>query len=292
MAGELITMDGQLEWRGTLLGSATSFRLIDLTGWYDLPTQRGQNVSFSGRHGGYPGQKLSDSRVITATLRARTTLAGFPAAVEQLRQITAPDENPVEEPFVGRLQGLPLRAMARCVRRAIPTDVEFANGHTTVQLQWEATDPRLYSVGETVYTASLATPGSSGLDFGSGGLDFGSGGLDFGTGQQGGVITATNAGHVPMWPIIEIDGPVLGPGVIFPDGRRLLFDGSWQVLAGQTIVLDTALRTAEIAGVSVAQRLPVRQWTPLQPGDTKILFTAAAYDAAARMRVRVRNAYQ
>ena len=59
---------------------------------------------------------------------------------------------------------------------------------------------------------------------------------------------------------------------------------------GQTIVIDTYARTVQIAGVSVSQRLQVRQWTPLQPGSSKILFTAAAYDPAPRMRVRVRDA--
>lgn len=297
MAGDLITADGQVEWRGVLLGSGTAHRTVDVKGWYDLPDMRGNDVLFSGRHGGYQGQSLAATRQITWNFKSKVAFAGFAAAVNQLRRITTPIENPVEEPLVIQLDGLALRCMARVKKRGIPTDGHYALGYTNGAIVWEATDSRLYSATETVYSTPLATSSTGGLDFGSGGLDFGSGGLDFGGGQQGGVITAANNGHAATWPIIEIDGPITGPGIIFADtGRRLLFDGSWTVLAGQTIVIDTYFKTAQIAGVAVSQRLQVRQWTPLlpigdRPAGNKVLFTSAVYDPAPRMRVRVRDAY-
>lgn len=291
-AGDLITADGQVEWRGVLLGSGTAFRTTGVKGWYDLPDNRGNNTNYGSRHGAYPGPMLSNTRVITWDFKSRTSVTGFSGAVNSLRQITAPAESPIEEPLVIRFDGLALRCMARAVKRAIPTDSHYAVGYTQGAIVWEATDPRLYSAIETVLQTNLAVAAGGGIDFGSGGIDFSTGGIDFGAGQQGGVISATVGGHVPTWPVVEIDGPVTGPGVDFGAGRRLIFDGAWSVLAGQTVVIDTYLRTAQIAGVSVSQRLQVRQWTPLQPQTTtKILFTSAVYDPSARMRVRVRDAY-
>lgn len=277
-----------------LLGTATAFPTDTLAGWYDLPDMRGSDVPYSSRHGGYQGQRLVNGRQITWNFKTKgTKLPGFPAAISQLRLITAPAEAPIEEPLVIRVDGTALRCMARVAKRAIPTDHAYALGYTAGAIVWETSDPRLYSMAETVYSTALPVASTGGVDFSSGGVDFSSGGVDFGSGQQGGVITAVQNGHVPMWPIIEIDGPITGPGVTFPDlGRQLLFSGSWSVVSGQTIVIDTYNRTAQIAGVSVSQRLQVRQWTSLVPGSTRVLFSAAAYDPAPRMRVRVRDAYQ
>lgn len=288
-----VTLDGQLEWRGILLGSGTVWRTHQLQGWWDLPAQRGANVPLPSRHGSYPGQKRSADRLLVweFNLGQHTNLAGFRAAAAELRRITALAENPDEEPLLLQLDGVPLRVLARVVRRLIPTDRHYALGYTQGTVVWEATDPRLYSADEQTTTIVLAVASPGGLDFGSGGLDFGGGGLDFQDGPQGGTGVCTNQGHVDTWPRLEIDGPVTGPVVTFPSGRRLLFDPAWTVLSGQTLVVDTDLRTAEINGVSVSQRLFVREWESLQPGDTVIRFAAATYDPTAQLRVLWRHAF-
>jgi hypothetical protein len=290
----LLTADAQIEWRGTILGSLSPYGWENLEGWYDLPEQRGSNAPLPAFHGSFPGRKTSGDRVITYDYIARTdTLTEFRDAMRELRRVTAPTEDPVEEPLIVRLDGEPLLAWARCVRRIIPTDRLYGLGIAHGSVQWEATDPRLYSVEEHSADAELATPGSSGLDFGSGGLDFGSGGLDFGTSQQGGVLTAQNAGHVPTWPTFEVAGPCTGP-IITYSGRVLKFDPAFALLAGQTMVIDTrpTWRTVEINGVSVRQKMLVDQWTALQPEvDTQIQFTAAAFNAASKLTVRWRDAW-
>ena len=295
MAGELITADSQIEWRGLLLGSGTPLRLVELTGWWDLPGVRGGVVPLSDRHGGYQGPQRSASRVITATLTSRATRAGLPAVLAVLRAATAPAEVPIEEALVIRRHGLTLIVDARCVRRRVPDDVVAAHGHAVVTLQWEASDPRLYAATEQITPLGLAAPSSTGgLDFASGGLDFSGGGLDFGPPPTGGAATVTVGGHVPTWPALEIVGPVTGPTVtIGPAGRRLAFDGTWSVLAGQTLFIDThpARRTCVIAGVSVRQRMVAAEWTPLDPGPTAVRYTAAAYDPTTVLRVRSRDAY-
>lgn len=288
-----VTLDMQLEWRSTLLGSGTVWRTHQLQGWWDLPGQRGGNVPRPSRHGSYPGQKLSGDRLITweYKLGAHVDLAGFKTAVALLRQVTAPGENPDEEPLVVQVDGVPLRVMCRVVRRFIPTDRHYALGFAKGAVVWEASNPRLYSADEVTVPIGLPVASAGGLDFGSSGLDFGGGGLDFGGGPQGGSGMCTNQGHVDTWPTLEITGPVTGPVVTWPSGRRLLFDPAWSVLAGQTLVVDTDLRTADVAGVPVSQRLLVREWEPLHPGDNLIRYSAAAYDPNTQCRVKFRHAY-
>lgn len=288
-----VSVDGQLEWRATLLGSGTAWRTDKLQGWWDLPAQRGANVPLPSRHGSYPGPKLSADRLVTWEFKLGKYVdhVGFKTAVNTLRQITAPTENPDEEALLVQVDGVALRVMARVLRRAIPTDKHYAAGYTQGAIVWEATDPRLYSADEVTVTIVLAVASPGGLDFGSSGLDFGSGGLDFGAGPQGGSGICTNLGHVDTWPTLEIVGPVTGPVVTWPSGRRLLFDPAWSVLSGQTLVVDTQLKTAEISGVSVSQRLFVREWEPLHPGDNLLRYSAAAYDPTTQLRVRFRHAY-
>ena len=289
-----VTLDGQLEWRSTLLGTGTLCRTNELVGWWDLPDQRGDNVPLPSRHGSYQGQQLSADRIVEWRFKIRGTLTAFRAATNTLRQITAPTENPDEEPLSLQVDGIPLRVMARVKRRMIPTDRLYALGYTEGAIQWESTDPRLYSATEQSVLINLASTSPGGLDFGSGGLDFGSGGLDFGVGTQGGTGLCTNLGHVDTWPIFEITGGtngVPGPTITYPSGNRLLFDPSWTVQPGQTLTVDTYWRTAEIAGVTVSQRLFVRQWEALHPGDNLIRYSAAAYDPSSQARVRFRHAY-
>lgn len=289
-----VTLDSQLEWRGVQLGNGTALRTVSLAGWWDLPAQRGSNTARPGAHGSFPGQKVSGDRLITWEFNCGKTvpLDQFKVMAALLRRITAPTENPVEEMLQLQLDGIPLQVQARCIRRMIPTDQRYALGYTAGAVQWEATDPRLYSVTEMVVPISLPVSASGGLDFGGGGLDFGGGGLDFGSGTSGGTGLCTNDGDVPTWPVIEIDGPVTGPLITFPSGRRLLFDPTWSVQTGQTLLIDTrpGVRSVEIAGVSVSQRLWVREWEPLFKGSNVIRFGAAAY-SAGQARVRFRHAY-
>lgn len=294
MVGELLTADAQVEWRGTLLGSGTYFGTNEILGWYDLPGQRGTNAPLPNRHGSYPGRKLSGDRYVEFQFKTKgVTHAGFPAAIDLLREITAPDEDPQEEPLVVRLDGESWMCWARVIRRSIPTTKQYALGYTEGSIQWEATDPRLYSVDELSVAATLPAPVGGGLDFGSGGLDFGSGGLDFGAGTTGGTAVATNTGHVPTWPRLEITGPVTGPTIIFPGDRQLKFNPAFVVLAGQTLVIDTrpSLRTVELNGVSRKSELYTRQWTALEPGvPTAIRYSAAVYDPSSVLTVFWRHA--
>jgi hypothetical protein len=293
VAGELITADGQLQWRNTLLGTGTMFATKLVSGWYDLPGQRGTNPALPSRHGAYPGRKLSTERLIEWQFKTTgVALSGFPAQISTLRQITAPAEDPQEEQLAIRLDGVTLMCNARCVRRSIPTDAMYALGYTEGVVQWEATDPRVYSATEMSATAGLPASVTTGLDFSTGGLSF-TPGLDFGVAVTGGQVTVTNTGHVPTWPRLEISGPVTGPVITWPSGRQLAFDPSFTVSSGQTLVIDTrpGARTVLIAGVSQRSRLWTQQWSSLDPGvSTQLTFTAAGGYSAGLLTVYWRHA--
>ncbi|MEC3977909.1 hypothetical protein [Amycolatopsis sp. H20-H5] len=294
MAGELLTTDGQVEWRGTLLGPGTPFGTVKITGLWDLPGQRGGNPPLPGFHGSYLGQRLSTDRQVTWDFKTKTARADFAGAIATLRAITAPDENPGNEPLYVQLDGLAMMVNARVTGRAIPTDVHYSLGYSAGSIAWEANDPRVYGRVEKSTSTRLAVAAGGGLDFGGGGLDFGGGGLAFGAGVTGGQCFALNAGHVPTWPRFEVDGPTLGPQILY-GGRALQFDPAWSLLAGQTLRIDTApgRRTVEVNGVNVRQRLFTAQWTALQGNEnTRIQFLAGAYNAAAELRPYWRDAYQ
>jgi hypothetical protein len=286
MAGELITRDRQIQWRGVLLGAGTRFRVTSLAGWLDLPEQRGSDPVLAGRHGSYPGQRLSTGRTVTVDTSILAMPEEFPAVVDALRRATAPDEDPVEEPLVVRVHGEAWMVWARCTRRAIPTDRQFAIGYTRASLQWQATDPRLYSAVEQVAQTPLSTPAGGGARFP---LAFP---VSLGPGRTGGGLVAHNAGHVPTWPVLEVIGPCRGPVITFASGRQLGFDPAFTVLAGQTLVIDTGLRTVEINNVSVRSRLWAHQWTPFQPGSNSVRFAAATgfFHPDTRLRARWRHA--
>jgi hypothetical protein len=286
-AGDLLTTDGQLEWRGALLGSATPFRLAKLDGWIDLPSFRGDDFDRPGRHGQYPGQSVMGKRTITFSFKVKgVPLAQFQSIVDWMRGLTAPVEVPVEEPLVAQFGGQRWMAMCRCKGRTLNLDKYYAVGYTEGAIRWDATDSRLYSPAEHIASAALASPATTGLQFP---LVFP---LDYGLGPTGGNVTVLNSGSVAAWPTLQIAGPVTGPVVTnHATGERLRIDPAVPITAGQTLTLDTDQRAVSLNGANASNLLLTRNWFPLLPGvSTRIDFTASSYDPSASLTVRWRDA--
>ncbi|WP_414936615.1 hypothetical protein [Amycolatopsis sp. cmx-11-51] len=289
-AGDLITRDGQLEWRGILLGAGTAYGWRALEGWLDLPQMRGGDVDRPGQHGAFPGQLLAQSRTISYSFvisARRATREQYTAAVDLLRGVTTPAENPDEEPLVIRLHGQRWMVTARCTRRQVPTGLSFDVGYVAGALQWVATDPRLLEL--PAYTAStpLGAVGTGGLGFP---VAFP---MPFGAAVRGGVITWTNAGSAEAWPLWRITGPVRGPSITRRDtGQALEFDPDWTIPAGQSVEVDTLARTVLFAdsGVSASDRLFTRGWFSFPPGvSTQAVFASTATSSDALLSVAVHN---
>lgn len=288
-AGDLLTTDGQIEWRGNLLGAGTNYRYVDLQGWLDLPDFRGDDQPRPSRHGMFPSASLMGKRVVTYDylLGKGVTLANFPAAVAALQAMTAPTEDPQEEPLVVQLAGAKWLSNVRCKKRSIPTDKQFALGYTQGAIQWEATDPRLYSPALHTIATGLVQAATTGLPFPLVSP------LDFGAGGSGGFLTATNIGNLATWPTYTLTGPVTGPIITnHSTGQQLVFKPTFVVAAGQTLTIDSDLRQVTLQGVSVSNALVVRQWFPLLPGVvTRIdLASTGAYSSAVQLTALWRDA--
>ncbi|MCO1575034.1 phage tail family protein [Crossiella sp. SN42] len=282
-AGDLLVRDGQIEWRGVLLGAGTPYKLKELSGWSDLPGMRGGSTDLTGYHGALAGQLHAESRRIVAELLlpASIPLELFPAATTELRRITAPAEQPAEEPLVIRLDGQRRQVLARVTKRALPTTREYALGWTAPSIEWEASDPRLHWLPQQTGSTPLATSSSTGLVFP---LVFP---LVFGTGPTGGSMTLPNSGNATAWPRFRLTGPLTGPTLSDLDtGARLRFDPTWTLPAGQQVDIHTrpGARGASFvgSGVSVSGRLFDRQWLSIPAGgQLRLGFSSLTYDAAA-----------
>lgn len=284
-AGTLITAPYHLEFRDTLFGSpATNLGITDCIGWlgYSL---RGSNLERPGRHGTFPGQTHAEERVIEVEL---TAIDDDPTHIRTLRQMTAPDEDPVEEPLAMWFETeQPQVVMAKLKRQAIPTDHEFSVGHHRATLQFIASDFKRYAVTEsTSPMVGLPSPGIGGLTFP---LTFP---LAFGTPGTPGSTTVTNTGDVATWPVYTLTGPITGP-VITTGSSVLRFATDFELELGQTAIIDADTRSVLINGVARPDLLVQREWAYLPKQSSVIVAFSGqgVYDPAAGLVVSWRSAY-
>lgn len=273
MAGELITQDGQLQWRSLLLGAGSAYKLTDLQGWLDLPDMRDGDLDFDSYHGSQPGQLLVDRRTVTLSFTVSTDPAGFAAAEKALRAATAPTENPVEEPLVVQWDGVKAMVNARCVRRSLPVPRNRGIGYTQGAIQWRATNPRLLHLPQQIIgPVSPPVGGAGGLLWP---LTYP---LVWGSAQSGGELLLTNAGNAAVQPVFRLTGPSTGPVITNPDtGAQLAFDPSYSLPAGAQLLLSYEDRTVlGTDGVSRSNQLITRGWFTLPAATTtRVRLTSA-----------------
>lgn len=292
--GDLVARPGHIQFGELLLGPHTAYGWQSLTGWEDSPAFDSGTVNRSDAHGAFPGRLLAQPRTITLDgIIVRTEPGRMGAAVRQLAAATAVRDD--ELPLVIRLDSSPpLLSWARCLRRAIPIGTG-GYGVGVVQgaaLQWEASDPRRYSLDERRIETHLpqAEPG---LDW-AGTLAWP---LNWGTPGATGIMTALNEGDAPAHPTIVFRGPVERPILTnIATGEAVEYD---LVLAdGDELLVDTANGTVTLNGSASRLYTATRSSTPEQafafpPGATDLAFRAApgSSDSRASATVRFRSAY-
>lgn len=272
MAGELITQDGQLQWRGLLLGTGTPYRYTNLEGWLDLPDVRDGDIDFDNVHGSQPGQLLANRRVVTLSFTMSLTTADFAVAQSALRAATAPSDNPAEEPLVVQWDGVKAMVNARVTRRSIPSPRSNGMGYSQGAVQWRATNPRILHLPQQI--AGPTGPPTSG----SGGLIYPLVyPLVYGSAQSGGELVLTNTGNAPVQPVFRITGASRGPVITNPDtGQQLAFDPAYTLPAGKQLLLSYDNRSVLLDdGVSRSNQLLTRGWFTLPVGASRVRFTSA-----------------
>jgi hypothetical protein len=272
MAGELITKDGQVEWRGLLLGAGTSYRYVNLEGWLDLPDTRDGDIDFDNAHGSQPGQLLVGRRIVTLSFTMSLSTADFGVAQRALRAATALGENPVEEPLVVQWDGVKAMVNARVVKRSIPSPRDNGMGYSQGAVQWRATNPRQLHLPQIV-AGPVSSPAA-----GTGGLLWPvTYPLVWGSAQSGGELVLTNAGNAPVQPVFRITGPSTAPVITNADtGAQLAFDPTYVLPSGKKLLLSYEDRSVLLDdGVSRSNQLITRGWFTLPVGTTRVRFTSA-----------------
>ncbi len=312
MAGELVTGPGLIQW-GTLLlgrlqaqGVTTPYRWSRISGWQETPGQDSGTTPRAQQSGAWLGRLLAQSRIITLEGLVVRAPRGTMGAVIGALEAATPIEQAVEQPLVVQLDERgPLLVFARVLRRATPPDPRWQLGYSEGgAIQWEATDPRRYSLTELSTSVGLPQPGQ-GLDWADGsspaGLDWHDGdsppGLDWGAAGVSGDLTVTNAGTAASHPVLEIRGPVTMPSITV-QGTSTVLEYDLPLAASDVLTIDTRAGTVLLASgasrlYTVTARSVPENLFVLPPGVTTLSFRdgAGGVDPAASLTVRYRSAY-
>ena len=272
MAGELVTADWEMEFRGLLIGGFDSpYSIVSVNGLLDLPDITTADQSRLRRHGLRAGDDFLGGRAVTVTMEVYgETDAAFSAAVQNLREALRPavDEAPLVFQFPGITEGAKARVGARVRRIDWPVTETHFHRLDTVTVEFYCTDPRLYSDTLGSGSATLPTAG--------GGLAFdATPDFSFGATSTGGELSLTNAGNFPAPVVFRIDGPVQTPRIIH-NGLGKELELSLTLTAGQFLILDSESRTVLLGGTaSLYSSLVSSEWFDLEPGENQISFRGA-----------------
>ncbi|MET9642315.1 phage distal tail protein [Streptomyces syringium] len=272
--GSLITLDGQIQWAGLLLGPGTDYEIADsgITGWADLPGLDSGDVLRPDQHGAWPGSQWSQARTVTAPVWLLPDQPSQAAAVAaQFRAATAVHSG--EQWLAVRLHGETLACRARVNQRSIPQDRMFVtHGAAKATVQWVCADPRRFAIEEQTVSTGLPTP-EKGLSWQAGGLSWP---LDWGAPGSTGLVTAFNAGDAPANPVIEFRGPVRRPSLTrLSDGLRIEYDIA--LAPSDVLTVDTGAGTVVLNGTTSRIHTATAWSTPellfqLDPGDSSFAF--------------------
>ncbi|WP_399088034.1 phage distal tail protein [Streptomyces sp. BBFR2] len=298
-AGDRVTLPGHVQFGDELLlGPGTAYRWRTLTGWEETPGLDSGTTARADAHGAFPGALLAQPRTITLddiVIRAPRDQLG--ATLAALNRATAIRDD--EQPLVIHLDDRgPLLVFARVLRRAVPVGVGYRVGTVTgAAVQFEASDPRRYSVAEQRLTTSLPMR-EPGLDWH---LDPGPESLrwplDFGAPGSTGGLSAVNEGDADTHPTVVFRGPVELPSLTnLATGAAVEYDLA--LTEGDELTVDTAAGTVTLNGTAsrlytaTARSVPEQTFT-LCPGTTAFAFRAApgAVDPRAAAVLRWRSAY-
>jgi hypothetical protein len=272
--------------KGVVDSQGTTWYLTGLSGWHEAPIPRTSLIPRAGEHGGFDGPAYLDMRAIT--------IEGVAVAADRVSTWRARDivASVLGDPSLG-LSTLVIaqtgHATRRCqVRRSGDTKTQLiAPGAFRWSMILVSPDPRRYADALSSSAVGLPQVGAGGLVFP---LVFP---LTFGSGTSGGDMTLHNAGTIATWPTWLMMGPVTGPIITNTDtGERLEFDPTFAVPAGQTMTIDSDVKTVLLGGVPRRDRLFTAQWFRLDPGDTMVHFSAASgSDPAASLTAQWRDAW-
>jgi len=280
MAGELITGDWQVEYRGLLLGSGTRFHLAGIEG-LDGPAYRSADIARSRAHGEVRrGLDFLPGRDITLTIEISDTGdESYQAAQREFDAIMVPLEDAPGEPLVVKFPG---REAVRvvCAPRAYsrPNDYRYSIGRMAATVaQFHAHDPLVYSNTEHVDDTTRRQEGSGFSPPVTAPFTLGA--------AVGGSIGIVNAGNIAAPWTARLDGPLAYPEITHLElGRRLslalVANGGVNLATGDWIDIDSAARSVRLNGTADRRtQLTVdSEWWDLDPGSNPFQLDADSGD--------------
>jgi hypothetical protein len=282
---------GHMQYGDFLLGPGTAWRWDNLEGWEDTPAIDSGTVLKASDHGAWPGIFYAQVRTITASLVVKSEPGQMFQTIRQLAAAT-PIDNADEVPLVVQFDDeAPLMVFARCTRRNMSVTRSNRMGLTRGAIEFEASDPRKYSLLESSLVTQLPQP-EPGLTFP---LAYP---LNFGTPGASGNLTAVNIGDAPAHPAFVIKGPCTGPSITNIDTGAIL-EYDLTLSSTDSLYVDTAQGTVTLGG-TMANRLYTASSRSLPeaafvfpPGSTALAFRSddATPDPASTLTVTWRSAY-
>lgn len=281
----------QASVNGLVLGSGTAYRLMGVTGWYDVtPAPLGGTQQLQPKvmaNGSYPLPYFAADRVVTLVIAIEAPRASFADAVAQLARSTLPqiDSNglPVQIPVIVQL-GDPNQqtAYGTVSNRQIPTLApDFSSGVSIATIEVTCPDPRKFGADVSATTN---------LPHVSGGVTWPvTWPLSWPGTQDSGSVTVTNPGNTNGPMRLRVDGPCTAPSITHAETGATLTLGTsagLTVNAGDWLDIDCEARTVLYNGqVSRNGYLTSRGWFAFEPGDNTIGFNAAGYNTTAQLTV-------
>lgn len=288
MAGELITADGQLEFKGYLLGDDEVTFMDSLQGWDDIPSVDSGNTPRPSSHGAWVGYKFANQRIITWEGRFAADPDDWSSRLKELRSVFTLPFGTEEDAIIIRSHDETLLAFGAVSARAIPLDRAYGYYGANLTLQFECSDPRRYSLQENYWELALPEMSENGLSYP---LTYP---LDYGIESSSTSGTLTNDGDMLTPVIINFVGPMEHPGLVNSTlGVKLEFNIT--LADTDTLTIDT--RTGTVLLNEVSDRLYTRTVNSspifsfgLLPGDNDIQLTANDWSVPAGANLTWRDA--
>lgn len=251
-----------LTWRDLAIGAGTSYRLLTLEGWEELPPSRYIKQVRTNSHGAHPSPVYSDERIVTVTGWCWTSDQRDQLLADFRARFTFEDDT---EDLAVTVAGRTLTAGAQILEaRPSITRGEWGVGRFGWLLQWRCPDPLRY--GDPV-TAS------TGLPTAGGGLAYPLAyPLAYGTTGAPGRVTLVNPGTADAPILFDVTGPLDAGFEVsaIETGQRLTYPVP--VPAGQVIELDTAAGTVLVEGTASRRgNLSNADWMLVPKGGTLTL---------------------
>lgn len=282
---------GHMQYGDFLFGPGTPWRWDGLEGWEDTPGIDSGTVLKASDHGAWPGTFYAQVRTLTTSLVIRSEPGQMHGTIRQLAAATpidAGDEIPLVVQFDDET---PLLVFARCTRRSVAVTRSNRVGLTRGALEFEASDPRKYTLAESTFITGLPQS-EPGLAFP---LVYP---LDFGTPGSTGNIEADNTGDAPTHPNFAIKGPCSSPSIT-NIGTGALLEYDLALSSTDTLYIDTNQGTVTLNGTTAnrlytatTRSIPEAAFV-LPPGKSALAFRSddSPPDPTSTLTVTWRSAY-